>query len=289
MILVFGIISTQIQTNLDAPVHLGGQTIAAQDSVLGISGSSTVQAISAARGGAKVSLIGTVGNDVFGKHCLDTLRREGINTSGIGKNKTNTGLEISLKSSNNKTTKIVSRGANQHSHAGQIPEMHINERSLLLLSDDTDESTLLNLLNRTREKSGRSILCLNHAQKISNDTLTRADIIIADEKIIVQNADNYTVITKNSGISGASAYFDQEEKCNYDLKDVANTKDTNGCFDVFCGFFAACIQAGLPIKRAISFASKAALTASQKNGIYDSIPYLGHIEDIDKNIKTQNC
>ena len=290
MILAFGTINAHVQTYLDEKLALEATT-QAQNSMLGISGNSAVQAISAARCGAKVSLIGTIGNDVYAEYCLDLLRKEGINTSGIAKSDTDTGLEISLVNPNRKITTTVSTGANQHNNAEQIPDIHLNERSLLLITDHTDEGTLLSLLHRIRKRDGKSILCINRTRKISPDTLSHADIIIMDENNTrdISNKGIYALITKNSGVDGASLYTDNNQEYDYSSEDSTDVNDINGCFDVFCGFFAACIQAGLPIKRSITFACKASLTASQTNGIYNAIPYLGHIEDIDdKNAKIQN-
>ncbi len=298
MILVFGHINTHIHAGLQTPLTPDSLNITACDSLFDISGSSTIQAVSAARGGAKVSLIGTVGNDIFGTHCIETLRKEGINTSGIGKSETDSGLEISLNHPDNAAMTVTSLGANKHTHAGQIPQIHLNERSLLLLSGDIDHDILLTLLERAKAQNARTMLCLQDQTDIDINTLSRADIVVTTENSALLHqktkSENTIVITRNLGVGGAAVHGENGQDVHYEqANDAHSLVDTHGCFDVFCGFFAACVQAGLPIERSIAFASKAALAAAQKSGIYTSVPYLGYVEDMlaqdAKTATAQNC
>ena len=281
MILVFGNINAHIYAGLDAPLKAREGNFSSQNHALELSGTSAIHAVSAARGGAKVALVATVGNDIFGKHCLETLRKEGINTSGIGQNKEDTGIEISLNEPNNDRTVIISEGANKHTHAMQIPDIHMSERSLLLLSDDTNEVSIQSLLNHAQKRNTRSVLCLSDNNKLSADTLLLADIIIANEKTVRKPKNDHVVITKNQGIDGAAAYSKKGNQYGYEFPEPIQAQDMNACYEVFCGFFAACIQAGIAIDRAIELASKASRATSQKQGLYKSIPYLGYIGDIE--------
>ena len=285
MILIFGNIYSNINTFIDSELISGAQNTATQDSMQGISGSSVIQAISAARSGGRISMIGTVGNDLFGKNCLEIFRKEGINSASIAKSNTGTGLEFSFSDPNNVATSIVSYGANLHTHAEQIPEINLNERTLLMLSGDSDVQVINILLERAKARKSRSILCLNNKPDAS--IYSSADIIISNENLVSHNSTGYIVETINNGVYGAKLYNKEGNIHNYESIPNEEIIDTKACFDVFCGFFASAIQAGLPIRRAITLASKAAQKTSEKIGIYDSIPYLGYVQDLKKE-KTQN-
>jgi len=282
MILIFGNIYSNINTFIDNELISGAQNTATQDSMQEISGSSALQAISAARAGGRVSIIGTVGNDLFGRNCLDIFRKEGINSSSIAKSKTGTGLEFSFSDPDNKATSIISYGANLHTHAEQIPEINLNERTLLMLSSDSDVQVINILLERAKARESRSILCLDNNNKLDASIYSSADIIVSNENIINCNSTGYIVEAINNGVYGAKLHNKEGNINNYESTPNEKIIDTKACFEVFCGFFASAIQAGLPIRRAITLASKAAQKTSEKIGIYDSIPYLGYVQDLEK-------
>ena len=282
MILVFGNINAHIHLDIEKYSSFENRTLNAQNSMFELSGHAAIHAVSAARSGGKVSLIGAIGNDIFAQHCIDTLRKEGINTSGVSRNDEETGLEITLQQPDGEKQPITSVGANVKAHGSQIPEIHLNERSLTLLSNDTDEDTLYSILKNTKSRNGRSILCLTNANKISGEVLLLADIVIGNERTVKQSKNRYIIMTKNHGINGANIYPQNADQFSVDVNGPLQIKNTSACFDVFCGFFAACIQAGLPVNRSVSFASRAARAASQKTGMYNAIPHLGYVEDIEK-------
>ncbi len=285
MIFIFGKIYSNINTVLDKKLTAGENNVTEQDSIHQISGSGAIQAISAARAGAKISLIGTVGNDIFGKNCLEILRKEGVNTSSIAKSDIGTGLEFSLSSPDNKTTYVTSDGANKQTHIGQIPKTRFNERALLMLSGNIDTNIIHKLLNNAKERNSSSILCLTNNNNIPLQTLSLANIIITSKQHIMhQNLDNYMVELIEYGVLGAKLYKNNSNICTYTPSQNTDfiNENAKSCFDVFCGFFASSIQAGLPIKRSIILASKAAQKASEKSGAYDAIPYIDYIQDLER-------
>ncbi len=283
MILIFGKIYSNINAVLDNKLLAGKKNITEQNSMHDISGASAIHAISAARAGSRVSMIGTVGNDLFGKHCLEIFRRDGINCSGIAKSNTGTGIAFSFTDPSNETTYVTSIGANIHSHSGQIDKNSINNRCLLILSNDIGEQEIRTLLNLSKERNARSVLCFSSDIdiEIDKDIYSLADIIITD-KIMVEHNYNYIVKTKNLGINGATLLDKKGNIYGYSPNYESNILDASSCFDIFCGFFASAIQAGIPIKRAIAFATKAAQKSSETRGGYNSVPYLGYIQNIEE-------
>ncbi len=250
-------------------------SIKSSDAYTSIGGSAANQAIAAARCGAKTSLIGAIGNDLLGKTILDTLRREGIASTGIAKKTLPTSIINSIIDMNAQKASITLEGANADISTQQIPSFALNEKTTLLLQNDVDSDVNITVLKRAKECGGRSIMCINHANNLNTALLDNLDMAIINENIKT----------------------DIEKQC-FPIKDYIVAKDaslggtrlathTNGCFDAFCGCFAACIQAGMSIEHSIEYAEIAAELTTKKAGAYNAFPYLGDIEDHIAAIKSQ--
>lgn len=282
MILIYGNINLNINMQLSSPIEAGKTNTAEQSSTIDIAGPAPLKAISAARCGAKVALISTVGEDLLGKYCLDLLRRDGVQTSRMIKVSEQTGVNISL-SDNTRISTAYNDGIERI-----YSDNHINARSLIMFSSsEHNNNHMMSLLKKAKAKNAKSMICINSDAPLTPGLLELADIIVIDESVVKSHpliktlTDIYLITTKNSGTTGANARCKRGE--NYSSEATALNKsiiNTNGCFEVFCGFFAACIQAGLPLNRALTLASKAANHAGQADGTYAAIPHLGYLEDI---------
>src|SRR5262245_41945080 len=62
-----------------------GETLRANDFRINFGGKGANQAVMAARLGASVTLIARVGDDAFGTQTIDSLRRQGIDTTCVGR------------------------------------------------------------------------------------------------------------------------------------------------------------------------------------------------------------
>ncbi len=168
MILDFGYLCMTFKLNLPSKINFPCH-INTNNSNIRVGGSATNQAIAAARSGAKTALIGTVGNDIFGKTILDTLRREGINSSGIAKSDTQTGIIHEIVNVENEKSVISSSGANLESIASQIPDNMLNERALVLLQTDVTKEINLDILKRTKSRNAKSLICIGDAKNINEE------------------------------------------------------------------------------------------------------------------------
>ncbi len=245
MIINFGYIYIELQTNiadkLDFPCK-----IKSSNNNLKPGGHAVNQAISAARSGAKLSIVGAIGNDLFGENILHLLRHEGIKSSGIIKTEQHTGVINSIINDSNQTAQILLDGANTDLTPELISNTTLNERTLIILQGETPHDINLEILKRTKDRNAKSIMCFKNAD--NHDLADYADIsIIYNDGEI--NINNHTFILE---------------------------KPEN--FDSFCGTFAACKQAGLNTDRAIEYGIAAASIDSS-----DGLPYL---DDIKAKLKT---
>lgn len=282
MILVYGNINISINMQVSSPIEAGKANTAEQNSTIDIAGHAPLKAISAARCGAKVALISTIGEDLLGKYCLNLLRKDGVQTSRIIKVDTQTGVSISLSDNTKITTATYDNIKEIYS------DNHINERSLVMLSgSEHNNDHMVNLLKKVKDKNAKSMICISSDNPVSPETLELVDIVVVDESVknshpqIEELSDIYLISTKDFGASGSSANDKRGESHSSEDIDLNDSiTDINGCFEVFCGFIAACIQSGLPLNRALTLASKAAHHAGQTDGAYAAIPHLGYLEDI---------
>ena len=90
-----------------------GETVTGGEFLLAAGGKGANQAVAAARLGAAVTFIAKVGNDSFGSQAIDGYKREGIDTSHIGREKDHaTGVALILVDQKGENMISVSAGAN---------------------------------------------------------------------------------------------------------------------------------------------------------------------------------
>ena len=247
MILNFGYIYMELQMNLSDSLKFPC-SITSDTGYITSGGSAINQIIAAARCGAKTSLIGSIGNDTFGKTILNTLRREGIQTSGIAKCELPTAIINSIINDKGEKASIIMQGANSSISTGQIPDNSLNEKTLILLQNDITLDVNINILKRAKQGASRSIMCLEHGGNIDTSLFDLLDIAIVNDQVSMPKTKDTRIIT---------------------------IKHKDRAFDAFCGSFAACVQAGVNLERAMKYGHLAAELTSKNS----SFPYLCDIED----------
>ena len=81
-IMVLGSISTDFVVTADRRPETG-ETITGKDFTTTFGGKGANQAVASARLGGHVSMVGTVGNDLFGTELIENLKRNRIDTSNV--------------------------------------------------------------------------------------------------------------------------------------------------------------------------------------------------------------
>lgn len=246
MILDFGYLCMEIFSDIDILPKTTAQTKTTGHFVR-TGGQAATTSITAARMGAKVSVIGTIGSDLFGKAILDTLRRDGVNSAGIAKSALPTGLIQTITQSNGAQTCLMNTGANIETKSAQIPDRILNIRTMVLLHDDVDMQDNLDLARRAKANDARIMM-------LSRD--------LPDAQIL--DTLDYLITSAPAPKSLKCAVFTPE-------KDATALER-----EIFCGALAACLQSNMPPDLALSFA-KTALRI--KKGQDDPYPYLADVVD----------
>lgn len=218
-------------------------------------GSGLHRAIAAARIGAKITLLGAFGDDVYAQDIIRTLHRDGINTTGFIKANEKTGLTQIITNQDNHTKTLVFSGANNQAKAEQISEHYLGPKTLIVCGDDMPEAETQSLAMRAKERQSPVIFCaFGHYKPIE----ACCDHIIDYNKQILLSNGNRTNL---DNIWGNQLLL----------------------FDIFCGVFAACTQARLDSAQSIKLGKLAVSIAKERVGSLNPYPYLHEIEALDKN------
>ncbi|MBI1301870.1 MAG: hypothetical protein GC137_09475 [Alphaproteobacteria bacterium] len=276
MILNFGYICMELLTFLDVGPKLPA-FVKAQKSYISPGGAAFHQSVAAARSGAKVALVGAIGNDTFGQTILDRLRTEGIQPSGIIRRDIQTGIVNTLVSPDEKHAVVSSAGANGEAKAEQIPETAIHARSFVMIQNDMPVALNLDVIQRAKKRGAKTILCAYHNENLHESLWSDLDFLVTRQSynIDVTDTDVIHLRLKNASLGGVTIGNE-----TYKRESASKKSGNPHIFNSFCGTLAACLQAGTPLEQAVEYGMSAAnLKAAMENPA--DYPYL---DDIKKNL-----
>ena len=278
MIFVFGTILQLIRVETDES-QVYEQFEFAKNYKNSVGGKGALQALAAARAGAKTAIVGKTGDDELAKHILLRLRKHGVITSGVAKaEKIQTGTSIRLE---HEDRTIIALGANTNASHEQIPEDVLSDRHIVLLQTELGQEENSKILATAKEKGATTILNASPRFRIPDDDISNIDYVIASSRhkekwvriIDPESMQKLTTVfispdgTVELYMKGAITPLPQIKT------DKLHWKYPEGYEDTFCGTFAAGLYAKLPLDKVLLRAYiAAAITASQPGG-YDTIPY----------------
>lgn len=297
MILDFGHVSTELNLLLDAS-GCENEALSATYFEINPGGKALNQAVAAARTGAKLSLIGAIGDDIYATPIIETLRREGISFSGLIKSNKPTGVTVFTKDKTGKKTVIKALGANEDINPNQIPSNLLNKKSLLLIQTDVMPAQNNDLLARAHEGGTITMMNLSPSIEITLSTLKYVDYLIVNQleakklctslgieidtnvqklaATLAQKGELNCIIT--IGAKGSIGVSKNGQAWSIEALPIEKVIDTSGAEDSYCGTLAACIQAGHTLPRSMKRASIAASLTCTRYGTLKAFPYLDEIE-----------
>ncbi len=300
MIIVFGSISTDLYFEVERLPETN-EIISAAHCDICPGGKGANQALAAARSGARVSLVGKIGDDKFGENILDALHREDITASGVTQSTLPTGTVAYITDGSGLKHTIVAPGANADASADQIPKEILDKKALLLLQTEIDPQKNLDSLEKAKKAGALTMMNLSPSIDLTQKALNHLDYLVVNqvearrlaEKLGLKVEDNALKMAHGLssqgklnciitiGARGCVAVTKEGTGWSIEALPVEKIIDRSGAEDSYCGTLAACIQAGLPLPRAMKRASIAgSLTCTQK-GRQNTFPSL---DSIDKRI-----
>lgn len=292
------IVSTNVFPN-------SGETVLGYDFKTAPGGKGANQAVQAARLGSKVSMVGKVGDDSFGKELLASMEKADICTDKVAINKDvasavgNIVLEPDEKGSM-KNRIIVVPGANMTITQADIEFLKedIAKFDIVLLQFEIPMEINEKIVEYAKEKNvpvmlncapaapisknimqGLSYICPNEHEafqitgmkiKKENNEVNLNDVKAVGEQLIKQGAQN-AVITL--GEHGAAIISKDEFIYNPGIK-LDNVVDPTAAGDSFIGAFATGICTGLSKEEAMTFAHHTASITVSNMGAQPSLPKL---------------
>ncbi len=298
MIIVFGSIGMDMHLGIDRFSDGNNLSFATHRGTYpGGKGSS--QAIAAARSGAKVALIGKVGDDEFATTLLNKMRREGITTSGITQSdELPTGINIHIEDASGETKSFCVLAANGEASAEQVPEEILDEKTFVLTQTEVTPEENVALLSKAKECGATTIMNLSPSLDLSQKALDHLDYLIVNHEEAHQLASKIGLQVENDALKlaeglskqgkltctvtlgdlGSVTYTAEGKGWSVKALDIEKIVDRTGAQDAYCGAFAACLQAGMTLPRSMKRASIAGSLTCAKTGGADSLPTQEDIE-----------
>ena len=297
-VIVFGGINMDLFAYIPRSTRQG-ETITASSIEFYLGGKGANQAVAAARLGAEVAFVGTVGKDEFGEKLIKMISSENIDTSLMNykEGQTGTALINVLENSNNEV--ISYPGVNKLTQDTFINESFLSEAEIIICQMEVNEEETFNLFKRAKKNNCTTILNLAPYKKISTQILTFTDVLIVNEtefselsgielslidedlntdainSLNLSKSINLIVTLGKKGIlifSNGNKTFIAGEK----VKAI----DTVGAGDCFVGALGYGILNGKDLLTASKLANKAASISVTKKGAAASMPFLKDIPDL---------
>lgn len=261
-------------------------------------GKAIKQAIAAVRSEAKVHVYGQIGRDENANFILNTLETEGINAEGINRGDAPTGLSCYIQDNDDRHHTVFIPGANAELKSDSVPDDVLEFNTVLLLQTEIDAEENYKLLKRAKAAESQTIMNLAPSIEMSQKALNLIDYLIVNQdearllakKMGLDVEDNALKIAQGLaqlgklnciitiGARGGVAVTSDNKGWSVEALDVEEIVDRSGAEDAYCGTFAACIDAGLHLPRAMKRASVAGSLACTRRGLQSSFPTFEEIE-----------
>ena len=251
------------------------------------------QAVAAARLGARVAMIGCVGDDAFGRELLQGLERDRVDTGGVRVAPgLSSGVALIVVADSGQNGIVVVPGGN-----GQLAPADVDRHHALLaaarvvaLQLETPLPTVEHAVRRARALDRTVVLNPAPARPLPPSLLAGADYLVPNEieasvlaglavdsvesaleagrRLRAQGAANVLVTLGERGVVAVTA----EGARHYPAERV-QAVDTTAAGDTFIGGLCAALVRGQSLAEAIGFAQAAAAISVTRPGAQTSIPY----------------
>ena len=275
-----------------------GENVTGTDYEYAFGGKGANQATALARLGASVKMIGKVGADDNGKLLINNLKNEGIDTTGISTEGTQTGLAAILLDGDGRNRIIVYEGANAEIIPDEAADSIGNDIDLLMIQFETNEDSVIKCVNRAIENNITTVIDCGPAKDFNLEQMKGATILSPNESetealtgiypkdesairsasqiLKIRSEAKYVVL--KLGDRGCSLYDGESLKFFAPCK--TNVVDTTAAGDCFTAAMALhYVQTG-DIDDACRMGNKAGAYAVSKMGAQSSMPSYEDLENM---------
>lgn len=176
---VVGSINLDLILNMEK-IPLVGENVIGTDYGYANGGKGANQAIGLARLGARVKMIGKVGNDSNGERLIENLVSNNVDVSGVSTDGSQTGLAAILIDGDGKNRIVVYEGANSEIDPDEA-EKNIEDTDILLVQFETAESVVVKCVNSAIQKGILTVIDCGPAKNFCLEEMQGATIISPNE------------------------------------------------------------------------------------------------------------
>lgn len=274
-------------------VPAGGETLHGHEFSTLPGGKGANQAVACARLGARVSMIGQVGNDGFGTTLREGLIADGIDVTGVRQTtEVGTGVAMILVEDIGQNRIVLAAGANGalapqaiDSHAGMIAGA-----ALLVSQLEVPMPVVAHAIGMAHAAGVPVLLNPGPAAPLPENLWTEIDFLVPNEseasllsgievvdvpsafaaaRVLRQRGVKYVLITL--GENGVVVVSDAGE--NHLPANVVKAVDTTAAGDTFIGGLSAGLIEGMGLLDAVALGQRASAVCVTRRGAQPSIPY----------------
>lgn len=276
-----------------------GETLFGQGFALSPGGKGANQAVAAARLGAEVAMIGSVGRDAFGSELLEIMRQEHIDVRHIAQsNSQATGVASIVVDGEGENRIIVVPGANIELGPADIQALEhvISEAEMIVMQLETDFPMCEQAASIAQRHGIPVILNPAPARELSQEMLrhvtyltpneTEAGILSGIEVNSTEAAEQAARILLGKGVrnvivtlgSKGALIVNESGNAQHIAGFPVQAVDTVAAGDSFNGALAYQLTRGVALEEAVRFANAVGALAVGKEGAIPSLPKLPEVE-----------
>ena len=274
-------------------VPVGGETLHGHEFSTLPGGKGANQAVACARLGAKVAMIGQVGNDGFGTTLRDGLAADGIDTSGVLQTSAvGTGVAMILVEDIGQNRIVLAAGANGALTPADIDAhaARIGGAAMLVLQLEVPMPVVQRAIGIAHAAGVPVLLNPGPASPLPEAVWSQIDILVPNEseatllsgvevsdatsayaaaKVFRQRGVKCVLITL--GANGVAVIDDAGER--HLPAHVVKAVDTTAAGDTFIGGLSAGLVEGMTMDDAVALGQRASALCVTRHGAQPSIPY----------------
>jgi len=304
MVRVSGHVVVMGSLNIDLVVGLKrmpnpGETVHGHSFERHAGGKGLNQAVSAARLGASVSMVGAVGDDANGTWLREVLAADGIDATHVAEVPGTSGTAVIEVDDSGENRIVVIAGANGLVTPEQVRTSFaaLPEISVLLVQGEVPVECNVEAMRIGNERGATVIVNPAPAWELTPEQLKLTDVLIANQ----HEAELLTGMEAGTSVDATEAalrltdagcstvIITRGEKgcvwsCDGNTGTVPTFRmtpvDTVGAGDAFSGGLAAALAEGIELGEALRWASAAGGLATTKQGAVPSLPYLAEVKEL---------
>ncbi|MEE9599388.1 MAG: ribokinase [Anaerolineales bacterium] len=281
-----------------------GETVLGVDFQQIPGGKGANQAVGAARMGAKVTMIGRIGSDDFGRELTKNLSREGIDIFNVTVDENEpSGIAIITVDKQGQNSIVVASGANMALTPEDIREawQSIKNIDLVVMPLEIPLDCIEEAVRLAVQDNVKVVLNPAPAQKITNELLEKIDVLVPNEnettlltgmsiesiaeaetaaKKLLEKGSKAVVLTLGSrGALLVRNELPAEKITPFEVKVV----DTTAAGDAFVAALSVGISDQLSLENAVYQANAAGALAVTRMGAQPSMPTRGEVQELLEN------